>query len=406
MIFPSNLIVATVPQEYIMEINQKYPDQISLSGVDGKLLDIISKALHFQYILKYPIDLGFGRKTENGSWTGMVGMLHRGEADIALGQLGITEERSEVADFINPYTNQDETFMINKPGLLPTTWAVFLPFGIFIWIMVLTALILTPIVYKLLLNENISYLRLVLQFYGSLLGKSSPANNNSLKTRTFIVFWSWFALIISNSYSAALLSFLTLPIHQQAIKNFEELSDAVKQGTHKCLAMEGLSVPDLHTADQEYLKYLGESIDKNGWYLDPSKMINENQLSDTTAIVDLRFMLQILNAGLSSDSYMISDDTLFSWKIAIAVRKDFCCKKMLNTVINRVYGAGLFDKFLKDEWQKVKISTTKIFSNDFEIKPLSIRDTAGPYILLLMGYLFSSCILIGEKIIARLFKSK
>ncbi|GIY18422.1 uncharacterized protein CEXT_665941 [Caerostris extrusa] len=239
MIFPSNVIVATVPQEFIMEINQKYPDKIR-----------------------------FGRKAENGSWTGMVGMLHRGEADIALGQLGITEERSEVADFINPYTNQDETFMIKKPGLLPTTWASS--------------------------------------------GKSSPANNNSLKTRTLFVFWSWFALIISNSYSAALLSFLTLPLHQQAIKNFEELSDAVKQGTHKCFAMEGLSVPDLHTVDQEYLKYLGESIDKNGWYLDPSKMISENQLSDTTAIVDLRFMLQILNAGLSSDSYMISDDTLLS----------------------------------------------------------------------------------------------
>ncbi|GFT61704.1 uncharacterized protein NPIL_610011 [Nephila pilipes] len=403
MDFPSNIVVATIPQEYIFQINQKRNlDEIFLSGVDGRLLHVISNALNFDYTLKIPPDLEFGRKTENGNWTGMVGMLYRGEADIALGQLTITEERSEVVDFSIPYTNQDETFLIKKPGLLPTTWAFFRPFGMFTWMLALIFLITIPIFYRLLLKVKISYLRIYMQFYGSIIGKTFPLNDGSLKVRFFLLFWGYFALIISNSYSAALLSYLTLPSHQRPIRNFHELSDVVRQGTHKCFAMQGLSVPDLHTLDLEYLRSLGKAVDKNKWYLDPSKLISENLLSETTAIIDLRFMLQILDAGMSFDSYIISDDTLFSWKIAIAVKKNFCCKDRLDIMINRVLGAGLFEKFIKDELQMLKILTNKTFTNEHEFRKLSIHDTTGAWSLLVVGYIISFFILAGENVIAQL----
>ncbi|GFR22472.1 glutamate receptor ionotropic, NMDA 2C [Trichonephila clavata] len=408
MDFPSNLVVATIPQEYIFQINQESDlGEIHLSGVDGRLLNIISNALKFQYILTIPPDLEFGRKTENGNFTGMVGMVYRGEADIALGQLTITEERSEVVDFSIPYTNQDETFLIKKPGLLPTTWAIFRPFGIYIWILILIMFLTIPILHKKLLKVQVSYLRLYLQFYGSIVGKAFPLSDGSFKTRILLLVWGYFALIISNSYSAALLSFLTLPLNQRSVNNFEELSDAVRQGTHLCFAMQGLSVPDLHTLELEYLRFLGNAIDKNKWYLDPSKMISENQLSETTAIVDLRFMLQLLDAGLSSDSYMISDDTLFSWKIAIAVKKNFCCKDRLDLMINRILSAGLFYKFLRDELLMLKISTNKTFSNAYKVRKLSIRDTGGAWSLLFVGYTISFVVFAGENVIARLqFKIK
>ncbi len=40
-----------------------------------------------------PPDGKWGSQEANGSWNGMVGMLHRGEVDMALGPLGITRAR-------------------------------------------------------------------------------------------------------------------------------------------------------------------------------------------------------------------------------------------------------------------------------------------------------------------------
>ena len=40
-----------------------------------------------------PPDGKWGSKNEDGSWNGMVGMLHRGEVDMALGPFGVTEAR-------------------------------------------------------------------------------------------------------------------------------------------------------------------------------------------------------------------------------------------------------------------------------------------------------------------------
>jgi hypothetical protein len=43
----------------------------------------------------------YGSKSANGSWNGMVGLVHRGVADIGIGAFTVTKERSEVVAFID-----------------------------------------------------------------------------------------------------------------------------------------------------------------------------------------------------------------------------------------------------------------------------------------------------------------
>jgi hypothetical protein len=43
----------------------------------------------------------YGSKSANGSWTGMVALVSRREADIGIADLTSTSERSNVVDFID-----------------------------------------------------------------------------------------------------------------------------------------------------------------------------------------------------------------------------------------------------------------------------------------------------------------
>jgi len=48
-----------------------------------------------------PADNFFGAPSENGSWNGMIGMLHRGEADFAVEKFVMSPARLQAVDFIS-----------------------------------------------------------------------------------------------------------------------------------------------------------------------------------------------------------------------------------------------------------------------------------------------------------------
>ena len=83
-----------------------YDKDGNIVGGKGYLIDImniLSKELNFTVALSKSVDDKFGKKTNNGSYNGMVGMLIRNETDVVAAHLTITEDRSEVIDFTIPW---------------------------------------------------------------------------------------------------------------------------------------------------------------------------------------------------------------------------------------------------------------------------------------------------------------
>ncbi|GIY54777.1 lig_chan-Glu_bd domain-containing protein [Caerostris extrusa] len=76
--------------------------------------------------------------------------------------------------------------------------------------------------------------------YGSILHQPLDFKNNRIQTRILVGSWLLLGLIISLSYSACLLSFLSLPLQGKPIKTFMDLAKAVKSGTHKCVMLSGV----------------------------------------------------------------------------------------------------------------------------------------------------------------------
>ncbi|XP_076059374.1 uncharacterized protein LOC143036000 [Oratosquilla oratoria] len=99
--FEGNVIRAAITHSEPYIIIRKNDRGRTLS-VEGYLVDlwrVLEDELNFTTQWLVPQDEEFGTPLPNGSWSGMVGLLKNGRADVALGPLSVTIPRSYVMDF-------------------------------------------------------------------------------------------------------------------------------------------------------------------------------------------------------------------------------------------------------------------------------------------------------------------
>ncbi|GIY11041.1 lig_chan-Glu_bd domain-containing protein [Caerostris extrusa] len=141
--FPRIIKVSALSGEPIFVFN-KTLSGTSVWGIEGKFLEILASKLNFQYEIISPEDGKWGSLMENGTWSGIIGMVARGEADMGLTYLAIMEDRSKFVDFSTPYYSFGRTFVTDKPGISPK-YAVFLyPFSLDVWILFFIFLVISP----------------------------------------------------------------------------------------------------------------------------------------------------------------------------------------------------------------------------------------------------------------------
>ncbi|GFQ78549.1 glutamate receptor ionotropic, delta-2 [Trichonephila clavata] len=397
MKFPSKVTVAALIKKPFFEVNLGADGELKLSGAEGRLLDIISHALRSCLEIVVPEDNKFGQQGPDGNWTGVIGMVQRGEVDLGMGFLGMTEERAAVVDFSTVYTIDGTTFVIGKPSPIPAAFAYLYPFQLVLWASLAAFLFLMPFVFMLMMDHKSSYVSLFLELFGSLMTQALSVKNDSMRSRILLMSWVIFAYIISLSYSALLLSFMSVPLQREQVKDFLQLSNAVGKGRIKATVFYGSIVESfLLSSEQVHLKFLGESIKKNAWYcynLKPG--FHKDIVNEHKALLGPRVITRIF-FGSGESEEIISEDTLVSLNIALAVDKNFCCKKEMDQVLSRIRSMGLFEKFVKDETQKLELQTSKEVSEIDDEMQIHVEDLFGAMMFLLIGYILSFLSLLGE----------
>ncbi|GBM71463.1 hypothetical protein AVEN_273931-1 [Araneus ventricosus] len=247
------------------------------------------------------------------------------------------------------------------------------------------------------------YMNILYKLYASLLRQPLNLQRTSVQLDLLLCFWWIYIFVIPSLYCAVLLSFLAVPLQDNAIETFQELSEAVQSGSHKCYALKGtIIITSLMNSQKEYLRNLGNAIYHNEWYFTGSYAKTEKYLSDYSAILSTEKKLRMF---FSTDpDLIVSEDRIFFWPSAFAIKKDFCCKSKLNEIILRFSAAGLFHKFLIDESIKYRISASENTSEEKMqfYKSLSVNDLAGVFLLLSIAYGFSVICLLLEIVCFRL----
>ncbi|KAK4312415.1 hypothetical protein Pmani_016169 [Petrolisthes manimaculis] len=138
------MTVRVAAEEWVPHIgvSQDTHGNITIRGPMANLLTLLAKALNFRYTLVRPPDGAWGIPTEGGDWNGMIGMVKRNEADLALGPFGLTYSRSRVVDFSSPILIDYYRILVRRPRpetdpigfLRPFTWEVWVGLVMCVWV--------------------------------------------------------------------------------------------------------------------------------------------------------------------------------------------------------------------------------------------------------------------------------
>ena len=102
-------------------------------GVEVEILNALSAHLNYSYNLTVePPDEKWGN-FENGSWTGMLGMVHQGGKNFTVNYFGYTNKRTEDFDASISYWMEGFGLALLKPEPLPKWRSVYYPFTPVVW---------------------------------------------------------------------------------------------------------------------------------------------------------------------------------------------------------------------------------------------------------------------------------
>ncbi|XP_063885568.1 glutamate receptor ionotropic, kainate 5-like [Scylla paramamosain] len=115
--------------------------RLEYSGYINNIVRYLAEAMNFtpRYVLSP--ERTFGTRLPDGSWTGMIGMVVREEADFATGPFIMTLVRKQAADPSTTFYHGNVRIVGGLAGLRVDPWSFMLPLTPLVWTATLTALL-------------------------------------------------------------------------------------------------------------------------------------------------------------------------------------------------------------------------------------------------------------------------
>ncbi|GFY28167.1 lig_chan-Glu_bd domain-containing protein [Trichonephila clavipes] len=371
MKFPSTLKVSGVhsPNFFIT----KTPDGFAASGNDVKLLNILAEKLNFKYTIQLPTDNGFyGILDECGNWTGVTGLVVRGEVDMAVLYMDQTEERWAVVDYAVPHYVLDKTIATDVPGPVSKNVVFISPFQTDIWITIICLFVIPKILryFPCLWRIVPAFLFTIYNYVKYAEGKASRSMKRRILEGSYLIADALLKFI----YMSVLLSFLTVELKERGLRDMKDLAAAVQRGQYKVLMpLGGFDDDFLLNSDKEDYKIIGKAVKQHKWYY-VGNTYREKNIGPNVAIGGARMSMQVVFGKPPFAAQFVSEDSYGIWNVATMVRKGFCCKAQLDTMILRVNSAGLYQKFVDDTVFRTQYRKHKKYSYEDAVKPLTLED--------------------------------
>lgn len=131
-----------------------YPLIYEADDVDGmniRILKALGAWLNFTFTTTSVASDDLWGSLENGTWTGLLGDVYRGEKNITINYFTVVYERARDFDYTATYFTEGFGFALRVPPPLPAWRNLFLPFTPLLWASVVGAVVLTtPVIYLLI----------------------------------------------------------------------------------------------------------------------------------------------------------------------------------------------------------------------------------------------------------------
>ncbi|GFS99687.1 uncharacterized protein NPIL_672671 [Nephila pilipes] len=398
--FPSKVRVAAIELESAMTV--KYVNnQLVLDGVEGKLVQCLADKLGFEIEILLSPDDEVISDLGNGTFGGIIGMLQRGEADMGVMGLVISEEVTEAVDFSVPLSVLEMTFLTKEPGEMPKVAAFTYPFSLEAWFLYAFMILAATILFQRIMFRNATFFGSFLSVLGSIASQAMENVKDSPWRRVMFGFWLTIASVMPFFYNTSFLSFLTMPQKLPVPRNFEELSNAVLSGKYKCLTPKEAKDRGLLLASaNEYMVELGEIIEKNNWKYSYAEQFTDH-LDDPVAIIIAKKVFKLLVGSPPYVTVKASDDYLGVWHTTINWIKGFCCRERVDEVLYSLVNSGLYEKWINDYAFRDKLHKRLEVKYEEPEMQLTLEDLKMAFYALFIGYASSFLALFAEILIPK-----
>uniref|UniRef100_A0A5S6QD46 Glutamate receptor n=1 Tax=Trichuris muris TaxID=70415 RepID=A0A5S6QD46_TRIMR len=242
-------ITAYMEEPFIMykKSVEKLSGNDRYEGFCVDLLERIAEVNKFNYTIHEVKDKSYGTPDAAGHWSGMIGELIRGEADIAVTSLTINYARSEVIDFSVPFMHLGISILYKKPKRSSPSLLSFLaPLSLDVWMYMGAGYVVVSLMLWLVARMSPSeflhqypdgtgpvenQFSLGNSFWftiGSLMQQGCDIAPRAIGTRMVASVWWFFTLILISSYTANLAAFLTVERMEFTINGAEDLVKQTK----------------------------------------------------------------------------------------------------------------------------------------------------------------------------------
>ena len=368
--------VVPLPLEVIKHSNGSY------SGAMIEVLNILAVTANFQYTLVEPARLEWGDMLSNGTWTGMVGDLVEGRADLALSNLAVSYSRYQSIDFTTPCYMVSSVLVGKKTSPRESKFLILNPlrkeiwFGITISLCGLSVYCIWTMSIKgkkitttLCTNILQGFLRIQLK-------QSLDGGQSYRSYKSGIAAWMVFTMFITCIYQSNLYVNLSQGSKRNSIQSREDLVNT--RGT-KVYIGKG-------TNTVNYLRHATSNTDKDIW----NKVISGE--GGIIAYSDLHKMAATDGSYFITDEWganqaVLRDPTLYICKerfnkyyVSLAMRKSFTAKykSLINRKLQSLFESGILSNIYKSTW----ITNT---SSVNYIQSLPVTSVAGSFIVAGVG---------------------
>ncbi|XP_046833822.1 glutamate receptor ionotropic, kainate 2-like isoform X3 [Vespa crabro] len=409
------LISMTKPYGMVKESAAMLSGNERYEGFGIDIIQELSKSLGFNYTFEVQTDSVYGSYiNKTGKWSGMIGKIMAGRADLAITDLTITSDRESAVDFTMPFMNLGISIIFKKPTkATPSLFSFLSPFSNDVWLCLLASYIFVSVLFSVIGRlcpaewnnpypcieepeelENQFTLKNSFWFtIGSIMQQGSDLAPIGFSTRMMAGCWWFFCLIIVSSYTANLAACLAIAVNIPSFTNVEELA---KQKVIKYGAKSGGST-------FEFFKNYANS--KEASYQTYKDMYNYMMSNDDVLTKDndegLTKVLQENYAFLmesSSIEYIIQRECnvtkvggLLDQKgYGIAMRKDSSYRHQLNTAILKLQESGRITELKKKWWtQKRGGGKCEEGAPPSSAEELNLNHVGGVFLVLFVGIGFS-----------------
>ncbi|XP_062577872.1 probable glutamate receptor [Saccostrea cucullata] len=424
--------VTTILDKPFVTLKDGNPSEFE--GLIPDLLKRIEPILNATFNIKHVGDFKYGSQNKYGNWTGMIGELIKGEADIAAASLTVTAERAAAIDFSHPFMESGISIVLKRPiargWQAITGYVSFLqPFTAGVWIALLFSCVIIPILYGLIMHfdpmedeaetsflKNIAKAVPVVFYRFCLQGSLAPSKSTSRSSRVILAFWSLFLIILYATWASAFAVFIMEGKRQLPESPFHSFSELSKQSSVKFGTVKGGSTYRSFTKALDKVdSKIGEHFKNNPDQMVGSTAEGINRVRNSNG--DYAFIMEEIGArqlaGMSPCDLMLIHHSFIRKSFSFGCAKNNSICRDLDIAIIRLKTDGVIQE-LTDKWlNKDNVCDTdfyddylqyiRSFDNKkeesgylFKGSALGMDKVGSAYILLAIGIVLSVCLLVFD----------